>query len=216
MLFISGNGLISKQENRELTLDLQALRNELLDPSDYYYNILIWKSVSISYRNTIRDLSLQKIDLFFRNPQGNVSPLQRNFQLPQYFIGNLEIEYLRIYDRDKGNLTFRKNELDSIPQLQLEIDLPERPTSEIVSVDSPTVVELQSGEIENWKEGFKARIQDGASLTGELLTITSVDIPENKVTFDVDPLAGSLVGKDLVFASNQEISLEQLIDFKDS
>lgn len=216
MLFISGDGLLSKEETKDLSLDLQSLRNSLFTQVDYYYNLLVWKSVSLSYVNSIPELSPQKIDLVFRIPQGEVSVANFKFKVPKYFIGDFKLEYLRIYDRDNGYVTFKQEEISSFSSFQVETNLPERPESEISSEDSLSEVYVSSSEIANWEEGYKVRLRDGSTLIEPVLTIVEVDEQSNKITFNTPPSTSTAVGKTLVFANNTELSLAQLIDFKDS
>ena len=212
MLFISNNGLLSKESSRNISIDLINVRDSLFAPSDYYYNIMRWKSISVSYKNDLSEITAQSVEFNFEIPFGETSAVDMVYRLPEYFVGNLDLTFLRIYDYDNGFKSFKASELASIPSLNVETDLEERPSEDIIDQDNDQNVYISLDNIGSFKEGYKVRLEETQKLE-PLLTIDSVNTETGLITFD-QPFGDNTVGKKLAFAFNAELVLDQLIKFK--
>lgn len=216
ILNISGNELLSKGENKQVSLDLINLRNALFSPSDYYYNIHRWRSVTISLRSALPLISNQKLELNFRRPPSETTAITRDFIIPLYFLANPVVDKIRINDNDNGHFVVETQDAQNILGTTIDTDLLERPVSPILNQgDNLSEVILAPSELAKWETNFKVRvIDDNQNLIEPTLTIVAIDENTNKITFDQAPSLANYNDKSLIFAPSNELTLKQLIDYK--
>jgi hypothetical protein len=182
ILFVSNSGLLSKETTKTVTLDLINLRDALFEPSDYYYDIMRWKTISLSYGSRFKDISDQKLELLFRRPVSETSSISIDVLLDELFLGTPIINSLTIYDFDNGTYRIAEEFLIEIdPGIQIATDLPSRPVSLITGGFENLTAIIANPEA--WKVGYAVRIKSGTSLLEPAVTITDINLITGEITF---------------------------------
>jgi hypothetical protein len=134
--------------------------------------------------------------------------------LPEFFCGNLVIDFLTITDRDNGTFSAKNSDLALIPSLGVETDLPEKPEAEVTGLISPINNSITVDNATNFEPQDFVELFDGVNILDAKRISNIVGNTINLGTpFSVNAENGMIIR----FASNKQLlTLRQLKDFKDS
>lgn len=183
------DGKISKESSTELQVDLINFRDNFFNPNEYFYNILRWKEIVLSYTCSGYKVSDQKFEIKFRMEQGNTTTAEASASLGEYFLGDLVLNQVRVYDKANGVHRIKAADALAIDNsFNIGINLPIRPESTIQSISNLENLHLLEEEIGNWQTGWKVQLTFQAGLSNIVYTIDSIDTNDNYLVLSPSPV----------------------------